>query len=210
MLDRTFVFLDYQNVHGWARRHFWPQVSDPSLGHVDPLRLGQLLTARRRRPSELVQVRVYRGRPVPEHQPRAAAANDRQAEAWQRSGLVHVIRRNLAYPPDWQESGGQQLRPTEKGIDVALAVDLVRLGMERAYDAAIVFSSDKDLLPALETVYDLKLGHVEIAAWRGSARSYRIRFNRPTDAPQMPWCHWVSEPEFRTVEDQTDYTRSGS
>ena len=106
-----------------------------------------------------------------------------------------------SYPRDWVEGAHQQLRPIEKGIDVALAVDLVRLGMEKAYDAAIVMSGDKDLLPALETVYDLKLGHVELAAWTGC---YRLRFA----GTQLPWCHWVSEAEFRTVEDDTDYTRA--
>lgn len=78
-MDRVVVFMDYQNVHGWARRQFLPFGADPSDGHVFPLKIGELLTGRRRRESELMEVRVYRGRPNPERQPGAAAANDRQS-----------------------------------------------------------------------------------------------------------------------------------
>ena len=102
MSDRVVVFIDYQNVHGWTRRVFLPVNAHPADGHVDPLRVAQFLVRRRRRrrASALEGVRVYRGRPSPDHQPRAAAANDRQTAGWQRSGAVTVIRRPLRYPAD--------------------------------------------------------------------------------------------------------------
>lgn len=59
-VDRVVVFMDYQNVHGWARRQFLPFGADPSDGHVLPLKIGELLSKRRRRESELMEVRVYR------------------------------------------------------------------------------------------------------------------------------------------------------
>lgn len=71
-----------------------------------------------------MEVRVYRGRPNPERQPGAAAANDRQTAMWERSDQVTVIRRNLQYPSDYPAS-----QASEKGIDVAIAVDMIRLGM---------------------------------------------------------------------------------
>lgn len=58
-----------------------------------------------------------------------------------------VIRRNLQYPSDYPVS-----RATEKGIDVAIAVDMIRLGMSGYMDAAILFSSDNDLMPAVEVL----------------------------------------------------------
>ncbi|GAB4083300.1 NYN domain-containing protein [Modestobacter muralis] len=188
------VFIDYQNVHGWARRMFFPTGSNPAQGHIDPLRLAQLLAKRRNRQSVVEGVRVYRGRPNPQHQAGAAAANDRQTEAWRLSSLVTVIRRPLRYPFDYPATPA-----TEKGIDVALAVDVVAMGIREEYDAAIVVSSDTDLMPAIETVYANKLGHIELATWAGA---HRLRFPRT----QLPYCHFVSEPEFRTIEDQTDYT----
>src|SRR5690606_9528998 len=84
-VDRLTVFVDYQNVHGWSRRKFFPYGADAAAGHIYPIKLGELLASRRNRPTELKQVRVYRGRPNPERQQGAARANDRQASDWQRS-----------------------------------------------------------------------------------------------------------------------------
>lgn len=195
MANRVVVFMDYQNVHGWALRQFFPVNAGPAQGHVDPLRLAQLLVKRRKHPSELVGVRVYRGRPAPVHQPGSAAANDRQTADWERSALVAVVRRPLRYPRDWPQSPAQ-----EKGIDVALAVDVVAMGLRKEYDAAIVVSSDTDLMPAIETIYYERLGHIELATWTGARR---LRFPKT----QLPWCHFISEAEFRSVEDVVDYTK---
>ena len=183
--DRVVVFMDYQNVHGWARRQFHPINCHPAVGHVDPLRLARLLVNRRKRPSTLHGVRIYRGRPVPSHQPTAAAANDRQTAEWERGGLVKVIRRPLRYPADWPTTPA-----AEKGIDVALAIDIVSMGIAQEYDAAILFSSDTDLLPAIEVVVQRRLGHIELATWSGARR---LRFPNS----QLPYCHFVSEAEYR-------------
>lgn len=191
--------MDYQNVHGWARRQFFGHGADPSEGHVDPLRVGQYLCKRRQRGSELAQVRVFRGRPNPERQPGAAAANDRQTAAWERSPLVKVIRRNLRYPHDWPAS-----RAEEKGIDVAIAVDMIHTAfMDKTIDAIILFSSDTDLLPAIELIHRSGACHIEVAAW---ARGNRLRI----DGTQLPWCHNISEESFRTLEDAVDYAASPS
>ena len=193
--DRVAVFIDYQNVHGWARRKFLPVNAHPADGHIDPLRLAQLLVSRRRNPSTLSAVRVYRGRPNPVYQQASAAANDRQTSDWERSNLVEVIRRPLRYPTDWPDTPA-----AEKGIDVAIAVDMVRLAMQKTYDAAILVSSDTDLMPAVEVLYALRLAHVEVAAWSGANR---LRFPNS----QLPWCHYITAQQFRTLEDHTDYTQ---
>ena len=93
----------------------------------------------------------------------------------------------------------------EKGIDVALAVDLLRLALaDRTYDVAVVFSSDTDLLPAIEAVIDLKCGHIEVAAWRGAGQRLRL------DGAAAPWFHWLDEVDYRAVEDPTNYSRPGA
>ena len=193
-VDRVVVFMDYQNVHGWARRQFLPFGADPSEGHIFPLKIGELLTERRRRESELMEVRVYRGRPNPERQPGAAAANDRQTAMWERSDQVSVIRRNLQYPSDYPAS-----RASEKGIDVAIAVDMIRLGMSGYMDTAILFSSDNDLMPAVEVLWTMPQCHVEVASWSGA---HRVRF----PGTQQPWCHHLNEVDFRAVRDSYDYS----
>lgn len=195
MVDRVVVFMDYQNVHGWARRQFYAHGTDPAQGHIDPLRVAQHLCQRRSRQSELKQVRVYRGRPNPEKQEGATRANDRQHDAWVTSPLVHVTRRNVRYPKKWPDVPAE-----EKGIDVAVAVDMIHLAIQdQDADAFILFSSDTDLLPALETIDRLQLKHIEVAAW---AKGNRLRF----DGTQKPWCHNIDETTFHTLEDTTDYT----
>jgi NYN domain len=57
-----------------------------------------------------------------------------------RTGL---IRRQLVYR-DWPNRP-----PIKKGIDVAVAIDLMRVVLRRQYDPLVLFSSDTDLLPAL-------------------------------------------------------------
>ncbi len=74
------------------------------------------------------------------------------------------------------------------------------MALRRGYDAAIVVSSDTDLMPAIETVYAGGLSHVELATWAGARR---LRFPRT----QLPWCHFISEAEYRTLQDPTDYTQ---
>jgi uncharacterized LabA/DUF88 family protein len=144
----------------------------------------------------LQEVRVYRGRLSPAHQPQAAAANDRQTARRERSPVVTVVRRPLRYPHD------RPVTPAiEKGIDVALAVDMVRMAASKEFDAAILFSSDTDLMPAIETIMDLRLGHVEIATWAGAKR-----LRRPNT--QLPFGHYVNAADYATLRDQTDYTRS--
>jgi NYN domain len=89
----------------------------------------------------------------------------------------------------------------EKGIDVALAVDFVRLACEGAFDVGVLFSRDTDLLPALEAVRDLSTGgvHVEVATWRGLSR---LRY----PDSQLPWCHYLDGSDYEACRDDTDYT----
>ena len=160
-----------------------------------PKATAELLTKRRQRPSELVDTLVYRGRPLPDHQLTAASANDRQTHNWEKTGVT-VVRRNLQYPPQWPD-----VPPSEKGIDVALSVDLVRYAITQKIDAAIVFTSDTDILPAIELVCGKTPCHVELACWQGA---YRIGFS---GNHQLPWCHFLSKGDFLAVQDCTDYTQ---
>lgn len=196
--SQVMVFIDYQNAHLSALEAFYPRGTRRSFGHINPRRLGELVVAKRNRnglSSELAGVRVYRGRPETTRDPTGATANDRQAEAWSRLRGVTIIRRPLRYPSGWPRTPAQ-----EKGIDVALAVDLVSLAFVGDYDVGIVMSSDTDLLPAIEAVTDVTRARVEVAAWR---RRPRLSF---TDDRKL-WCHWIDQDEYRSIEDLTNYTK---
>jgi len=189
------VFIDYENVVKSARSRFHPQGSSYIDGHIDPGAIADLVVSRRSGPCAVEQIRVYRGRPSPNHQPSAAAANDRQTSNWLRDPRVWVLRRDLRYPPDYPRRPAQ-----EKGVDVALAVDLVRFALERRYDVGVVLSRDTDLLPALEAVVELQLAEVEVAGWRNMSR---VRF--PSSA--RPWCHFLDGEDYDEVRDTTDYVK---
>lgn len=138
MPERVAVFLDFQNVH-LTGHGLYGGGREPYRCVPDPARLADLIATRRKRASEATAVRVYRGRPDPNHQPVPAAANDAQASQWERDTRVRVVRRQLNYR-DWPNRP-----PQEKGIDVALAVDMIHLAYRRQYDALVLFSSDTDL-----------------------------------------------------------------
>ncbi|MFC7382473.1 NYN domain-containing protein [Sphaerisporangium rhizosphaerae] len=180
MTERVAVFLDYQNVH-LSGHGLFEAYGTPLYSCVpEPAKIADMIAKRRGRPSEAVAVRVYRGRPDPNHQPTPAAANDAQAARWQRDARVHMVRRQLNY------RGWPDRPPQEKGIDVAIAVDLIHLALRGQYDALVLFSSDTDLLPAVETIKNLRLGHVEVACWSGHKPLRIARTN-------LPYCHFLNE-----------------
>jgi uncharacterized LabA/DUF88 family protein len=193
MGNKVMVFIDYQNVATSARELFPRTAGSSPFDHIDPFRLAELIVNRRKFPSELVGVRVYRGRPSPTRQPGPAAANDAQASEWDRNPKVTVVRRLLRYPKDYPIS-----RPQEKGIDVSLAIDFLRLASAGAYDVGIIVSHDTDLIPALEAVYELRAAHVEVAGWH---KRNRLQF---LDS-KLPWHHNLFETDYAAVRDDTDY-----
>lgn len=97
--------------------------------------------------------------------------------------------------------------PREKGIDVALAVDLVTMAHDEEFDVAIVMSADYDLVPAIEHVYVRRhtrgLGPVvEVAAWKSDRgdRPLRIRLQN-----YGLWCTWLDRNDYWGVVDETNY-----
>jgi uncharacterized LabA/DUF88 family protein len=187
MTERIAIFLDFQNVHLTGHSlHGGGHEVYRCVPH--PARVADLIASRRARPSTAAAINVYRGQPHPHHQPTPAAAGDAQAAAWTRDRRVQMIRRQLNYR-NWP---GQP--PTEKGIDVAIAVDLMHLAFRRRYDALVLFSGDTDLLPALETITELRLGHIEVACWSG-AKPLRFR------GTSLPYCHFLSRTDWEAVVD---------
>lgn len=61
----------------------------------------------------------------------------------------------------------------EKGVDVSIAVDMLKLSYQNAYDTAILISADGDFATAIEAVKDLGK-HTEVAYFK-SAFSYHLR-----------------------------------
>lgn len=197
MAPRVIVFVDYENAlktahHKWAGPDALVRDSI-----IHPRKLAERLVQKRSLGGDLTGVHVYRGRPDPERQRKLASANDQQLVAWEADDpRVKVHRRMLSYPDDWTKEN--EIRASEKGIDVWLGVDLVRLGFEREYDVAIVFSRDSDLEPAILTAYDLEDVHVEVATWKDCSR---ISMDDGRDL----WCHYLDQNDWIATRDVRSY-----
>lgn len=190
------VFIDYQNAHLSGHEQWCNYGSPVHQCLLDPLKLAERVTAARAPGGIVKSVRVYRGRPDPRKEAASAARSDRQASAWQMDSRVKVYRRPLRYPRDWGQPGCFE-KAREKGVDVSLAIDMVRLALEGKYEVGILFSRDTDLIPALELVFDLPHVHTEVATWQGTSR-LRLQYREV-------YCHQLSEQDFMTVRDSRSY-----
>ena len=192
-MDRVAVFLDYENVHRTGHQLFSAKGLNTFETVVNPVLIAERLVRKRLRPSELISINVFRGKPVPEHQPTSASANDKHAQIWSLDPRVRLTRRDLKYEFD---SEGKWIKSREKGIDVALAVGLVAGAMKNEFDAAIVFSSDTDLLPAIEVAYADTNAWIEIACWSSANPLWFREGLAITPQKFEPFCHFLNGTDF--------------
>lgn len=197
MTSRVAVFIDYQNVYMGARSAFCPYSTSHVDGQVDPLKVGGVLKGLGVSHRQLVCVRVYRGMPSSESDPKGYGAAYRQVSLWNATNLVLARTRPLNYR-DPRE-------PKEKGIDVMLALDFVTMAMREEYDVGVLFSSDTDLIPALEEVIRMKGEQAcEVACWVPSAGNGNAR---PLGVKRhVIQRHGLEEARYRLIHDPTDYT----
>lgn len=193
------VFIDYENCRRNAKDCFLPLGSQPYEGVFDPISLAQNIVAQRTKgghPSVLSKVWVFRGEPNPERQPKAAANFQRLAAKWKADDKCEMCPRDLKYR-FWDDG---TFTAQEKGVDVELAVTAIRHAMESTYDVIVIFSSDTDLLPAVELIVSSTPTHVEVAAWAAEG-VYPLSLKRVAGSKRMPFCHFLSESVFDAVRD---------
>jgi hypothetical protein len=164
------LLMDYQNVHLTARDRFAPPGTHPVKTQLHPARFaGQVVATRNARHhgphAQLVLVRVYRGVPNSRLEPRLNSVTEAQRSEWIRDPRVEVWYRPLRYPPSWPADPAR-----EKGVDVKLAVDLIRLADSGLVDVVVVASHDTDLEPALELAGSHGRTRIETAGWFGANR----------------------------------------
>ncbi len=200
-MHRVILFIDYQNAFRGARDLFYDGQSIPATaGQFDPLLLGQLLVERGLPGRELREVRIYRGLPSPTKDPTGYAASRSQIRHWQKDPRITVITRPLRYP----KSTGRETKPSEKGIDVQLAMDFATMAVRGQYEVGMLFSRDTDLLPPLEFVFSSDVdARCEVATWRNG----KVHYGRLTIGNQLPYCHWLSAEDFALIADPTDYRK---
>ncbi len=145
---RAVAFVDGQNLFHAARESF-----GYSYPNYDVRALAEAVC--RPRAWTLAQVRFYTG--VPD-----ASDNARWNRFWAhrlamlgRQGVI-TFSRSLRYRPrvvklpDGTEHSF--IAGEEKGIDVRMALDIIRLAHRREYDVALAFSQDQDLSEVAEEI----------------------------------------------------------
>ena len=140
-VKRAVAFFDGQNLFHSARDAFgytFPNYNPGALASAVCAAHGW----------QLHEVRFYTGVPNAADNARWNAFWAAKLLAMSRQG-IHTFKRPLRYRnqvirlPD----GSQHtfLAAEEKGIDVRIAIDVIRLGHQNEYDVALVFSQDQDL-----------------------------------------------------------------
>lgn len=143
-IKRAVAFIDGQNLFHAAREAFgytYPNYDVVALAGSVCARAGW----------ELVRVHFYTG--VPDARDDAAWNGFWVAKllTMSRQG-VHTYSRPLRYHnrlvklPDGSQH--TYLAGEEKGIDVRIAIDVIRIAHRREYDVALIFSQDQDLSEA--------------------------------------------------------------
>jgi uncharacterized LabA/DUF88 family protein len=200
---QVVLFIDWQNVYKGSRETFDLKSKFHTQGQVNPVEVGRRIVGKYVPGAKrsLAEVRVYTGRPDPRQDSKTYAAHMRQCAGWEKSGLVVIRHRQLRYPRDWPDA-----RAEEKGIDVQIAIDFV-MGIRRAdFDIGVIFSTDTDLLPALEAGVEIARAEgrplPEVAAWRGHGGKGRGQL-RISGMPLRP--HLLEWADYQACHDDTDY-----
>jgi hypothetical protein len=93
----------------------------------------------------------------------------------------------------------------EKGIDVRIAIDMIRLALDQRYDVAVVFSQDQDLSEAVDEIRSIARQqgrHVTIACpFPMGPGTTNARGINGTDWIRLDMALW------RECVDPTDYRR---
>lgn len=147
-VKRAVAFVDGQNLYYAAREAFgytYPNYDVSALAKAISEAAGW----------GLVQTRFYTGIPDPSDNPFWHHFWSAKMAVMGREG-IHVFSRSLRYHnktvklPDG--SPFTFLAGEEKGIDIRIALDIIRMAHRNEYDVAIIFSQDQDLSEVAEEI----------------------------------------------------------
>lgn len=171
-IKRCIAFFDGQNLFHAAQSAFgyW----EPNF---EPVALAKAICSGRN--WDLAQVRFYTGI-------HAIQKNAFWHHYWINKltvlggGGVQVFHRLLRYRPKTVELPGNRQftfeAAEEKGIDVRIALDLIRLGLRGQYDVALIFSQDQDLSEVAEEIRTIATEQdrwIKVASAYPAAAGYR-------------------------------------
>ena len=152
MVVKVIIFIDGANIFR-STRQFRPNFQ------VDYLKLANTLVGSR----QLIRTYYFGSEGIPPN-----PNQQKFYEKLQRSGISVILRPIRRRNDDF----------IEKGVDVALATEMLSLGFQNAYDIAILVSGDSDYIHAVNKLKNIgKI--VEIAAFQcGFARELQLSADR--------------------------------
>lgn len=147
----AMAFIDGQNLYQHAKAAF---------GHhhpnYDPVKLHAAVCAANGWTPNLV--RFYTGVPSHEEAPMWAGYWSNRVLAMKRAGIA-VTTRPIRYRKEivMDVAGNPQTvtTPQEKGVDVRLALDIVRAARKSEFDVAVIYSQDQDLFEVVSEVREI-------------------------------------------------------
>lgn len=188
--------MDYQNVHLSAHEQFEQYWTPKHEALIHPARYAEQVAAHWSKANDMQltvdRVFAYRGLPDARKEPKLNSRVSRQHSAWQRDTRVTVAARPLRYPRDWPDEKAQ-----EKGVDVMMALAIVRCALDASCDHIIIATRDTDMLPAIEMAEAERPGSVILATWDGGS-VLRLGGSIPTVR--------LSEAAYRRSRDTNNYS----
>lgn len=226
---RTAVVMDYQNVHLTAHDVF-DRHGDKHDALIDPVKFGQTAVRRRnerQRPgfpaADLSGVFVYRGLPHTDYDWEQNRRCMEQAAQWRSDG-ADVTLRDLKYKFQ-RAANGHPIRdinghkiPTgpgqEKGVDVLVALTCLRQALMPNIELVILASRDTDLVPTLDTMYDMRLedpsiAKIETVSWynkNAAAEGNYAGGNLRASGGRKIWNTNLDRRCFEATRDRRDYS----
>ncbi|HRX52754.1 MAG TPA: NYN domain-containing protein [Candidatus Krumholzibacteria bacterium] len=145
---RAIAFFDGQNLYHGAKEAFGYQTPN-----YDALALAGSVCARNG--WLLSKTRFYTGIHNQQQNPELYSFWSNKIAQMKRMGIT-CFTPTLKYRPRQFVTAGRQvitkLVGVEKGVDVRIALDIVRLARQREFDVAVVFSQDQDLAEAAKEI----------------------------------------------------------
>ena len=141
---RCLIFIDGSNFYYGVKK----LINDDSISllHFDYKKFGSFLC---KNDENCVEMRYYIGavKRYSDSKSESMYANQQRLTALLQRYNIPVIFGTIIRHPDKTFH--------EKGVDVRIAVEMIRLARLDKYDKAILISSDTDLVPAIEEVHSL-------------------------------------------------------
>jgi uncharacterized LabA/DUF88 family protein len=200
-LPRAYAYFDGQNLYNAAKRCF-----GETKVRYDPRVLAKLICDRKG--WDLAKVYFYTGVPPANVSMYLNLFWSQKILNMKRQG-VECHTRNLVYRRKevTLDSGREETVAVaeEKGIDVQIAVDIVKHAYEGLYDVCLIFSQDNDLVPAVEHVK-------EIAKKQGRAVHFACAYpvGKDTERIGIRNTNWVEidQEQYENCIDKRDYDPS--